>query len=59
MTTPPDELTTRQAAEALQVTPRTVSRWIKAGRLPARKVPGYNGPYLIAPAALAELQAAA
>lgn len=57
--TTPDEITTRQAAEALQVTPRTVARWIKDGKLPARKVPGYNGPYLIDPAALAELGAAA
>ena len=58
MTTTPEEITTRQAAEVLQVTPRTIARWIKGGKLEARKVPGYNGPYLIDPAALTALAAA-
>jgi len=35
-----DELTPRQVAEALGVTPRTVQRWIAAGRLPATRVGG-------------------
>ena len=35
-----DELTPRQVAEALGVTPRTVQRWIATGRLPATRVGG-------------------
>ena len=35
-----DELTPRQVAEALGVTPRTVQRWIASGRLPATRVGG-------------------
>ena len=33
-----DELTTREAAEHLGVTVRTIQRWIAAGRLPSRRV---------------------
>ena len=33
-----DELTTREAAEHLGVTVRTVQRWIADGRLPSRRV---------------------
>jgi len=35
-----DELTPRQVAELLGVTPRTVQRWIATGRLPAARVGG-------------------
>ncbi|MGZ8563792.1 MAG: helix-turn-helix domain-containing protein, partial [Candidatus Limnocylindria bacterium] len=35
-----DELTTREAAERLGVTVRTVQRWIASGRLPSRRVGG-------------------
>ncbi|TMB52570.1 MAG: helix-turn-helix domain-containing protein, partial [Chloroflexi bacterium] len=35
-----DELTPRQVAEALGVTPRTVQRWIATGRLAATRVGG-------------------
>jgi len=35
-----DELTPRQVAELLGVTPRTVQRWIATGRLPALRVGG-------------------
>jgi len=35
-----DELTPRQVADALGVTPRTVQRWIATGRLPATRVGG-------------------
>jgi excisionase family DNA binding protein len=36
----PDELTTRQAAERLGATTRSIQRWIAHGELPARRVGG-------------------
>jgi excisionase family DNA binding protein len=33
-------VSTGEAARRLEVAPRTVLRWIKAGRMPARKDPG-------------------
>lgn len=37
-------LTINEAAEQLDVSPRTVRRWIQAGKLTAAKVPGPYGP---------------
>lgn len=36
----PRHLTTKQAARLLNVTPLTVWRWVKSGKLPDRRIPG-------------------
>ena len=44
------ELTTKQAAELLGVSNDTIARWVKLGRLKARKAgvfPGRTSPFLI------------
>lgn len=48
MRTPPDEVTTAEALAILNlVSPATISRAVKEGRLtPSRKLPGRTGPYL-------------
>ena len=56
-----DELTPRQVAEALGVTPRTVQRWIASGRLAATRVGGrqrVSRSSLLAVAAAVETDAA-
>ena len=45
---PPEEITTAQTAEILQVTPRAVLQMIESGKLvPTRKLPGRTGTYLV------------
>lgn len=46
--TPPDEITTKQAAELLGFThASTVNRYVAAGKLtPSRQLPGKTGAYL-------------
>jgi len=45
---PPDEITTAEAAEILQVTPRAVLQMIHANKLePTRKLPGRTSTYLL------------
>lgn len=40
-------ITTREAAELLRVTPRTIARQVAGGKLvPLEKLPGRNGAYL-------------
>ncbi|PZO99721.1 MAG: hypothetical protein DI609_07700 [Corynebacterium urealyticum] len=39
-------LTALQVAKKFGVTPVTIQRWVRAGRLPATKLPGRNGAYL-------------
>lgn len=46
-----DGLTITEAAERLEVSPRTVRRWIHDGKLEAAKVPGPYGPEWRIPAA--------
>lgn len=63
-TNPPAEITSREALEILGYTnPSTIARYVAARKLvPARKLPGVNGPYLFHRAdvvALAAEQAAA
>lgn len=48
-------LTTRQAAEKAGKHPRTIVAWIRRGQLPAKKLPGNRGQYLISPDALESL----
>jgi excisionase family DNA binding protein len=48
-------LTTRQAAEKANKHPRTIVAWIRRGLLPAKKLPGNRGQYLISPEALDSL----
>ena len=51
-------LTTAQVAEATNRSIRTVSRWIRAGRLrPSLKIPGRTGAYLFTPEHVAEFLA--
>lgn len=38
----PDWLTSKQVAEKFQVTPRTVSRWVRSGKLPGYRVGGHR-----------------
>lgn len=40
-------LSTAQAAEIAKRNSRTIVAWIHAGKLPAFKLPGGRGPYLI------------
>ena len=54
-----DELTPRQVAEALGVTPRTVQRWIATGRLSATRVGGRQRVSRSSLTAVAEADAAA
>jgi excisionase family DNA binding protein len=42
-----DLLTVAEAADELGITRRQVLRWIKSGRLRARKLPGHTSPWLI------------
>lgn len=42
-----DILGTRRAAEIAGRHQRTIVAWIHAGHLPAKKMPGNKGPYLI------------
>jgi excisionase family DNA binding protein len=49
---PPAYYTLLEAAFALRLNPLTLRRWIKSGRLPARKLPGPNGRYLLSRQAL-------
>lgn len=42
-------LSVREVAKVLNVQPMTVRRWIKDGRLPARRLPGTK-PYKVRPA---------
>lgn len=44
--TAPGYLTTAGAAAILHVSPKTVSRWVKEGRLPARKTFGGHARFL-------------
>ena len=48
-------LTTRQAAKLAGVHQRTIVSWIRSGKLPAMKLPGGRGPYLIEPQDLSSL----
>lgn len=48
-------LTTRQAGERSGRHTRTIVDWIHKGKLPAMKLPGGRGPYLIEPADLEKL----
>lgn len=48
-------LTTRQAADEAKKHPRTIVAWIRRGWLPAQKLPGPRGQYLIRADALHEL----
>ena len=53
------ELTTKQAAELLGVSHDTIARWVKLGKLKARKAgvfPGRTSPILILAADIQELQ---
>jgi excisionase family DNA binding protein len=53
-------LTTAQVAERFGVMPRTVTRWVAAGRLPvAQRLPGRTGANLFDPSVVAELAAEA
>ena len=47
VTTTQNLITAAQAAKKFGVTPVTIHRWIRSGRLPARKLPGGTGAYLI------------
>lgn len=48
---------TVEAARTLGVTVRTISRWVKTGRLtPAAKTPGVRGAYLFHPADIDSLR---
>jgi excisionase family DNA binding protein len=44
---PDEEIGCRQAAEYAKVDPRTIATWIRRGWLPAFKLPGARGKYLI------------
>jgi hypothetical protein len=60
-TKPVPDLTTRQAAVALfgddgKAEIRHVQRLINAGQLEAVKLPGPNGPFLVKPASIRDLQ---
>ena len=45
MTEPPQYLLTSEAAEILQVSPKTVTRWAKEGRLPFTRTLGGHRRY--------------
>lgn len=51
-------MTSREAADKLGCHVRTVHKWIDAGKLEAKKVPGYRGAYLVDPAAVEKMLAA-
>lgn len=42
-----DYITSKEIAEKLKVSPRTVNRWVKSGNLRAFKVGDKNGAYRI------------
>lgn len=48
-------ITVKEAAEHLNKHPGTVRRWIREGKLPARKLAGKYGVYLISRSDLLEL----
>ncbi|HXG35564.1 MAG TPA: helix-turn-helix domain-containing protein [Dehalococcoidia bacterium] len=50
MSTPSEWLTILEASQRLGVSPKTVRRWIQAGRLPARKEKGPYGEQYLVPA---------
>lgn len=43
-------MTVAEAAGIIGITPRAVAKAIQAGRIPARKLPGRTGAYLLDPA---------
>lgn len=48
MSNTPQVISAAEAARILSVSPRTVARWIKSGRLtPVTKLDGLRGPYLL------------
>ena len=48
----PQYLTLHEFAAALRVSVDTVRRWVKTGRIPAHRLPGTSGKWLIARSAL-------
>lgn len=50
-----DKLTTRQASLVAKVHQRTIVAWIRRGLLPAERLPGGRGRYLIDPHDLEQL----
>lgn len=53
----PERLLIWQAAARLNRSPQTVRAWVRSGELPAEKLPGRTGAFLIDPADVARYAA--
>lgn len=51
-----DEITTKEAGELLGVDEATVRKWCISGKLPARRIGGHRGIWLINRAALSDVK---